>query len=386
MKASFRNVLASAALGACFVLAPLATCSAEVVEGQAPIIDGDVTQARFAARQDAMRSYIENKVGVKVESSTEVDMGMVVADHILTKADGYVSVKRVVKEQQSGDIYIVQLDLDASSQMIATAVQDVQSRLQALDENSSRYGVSVAVSERGIDGRPDSSTRANDYVRGLMEDKGFLAVTNDAVLQYMGLHANLEDPAVGAEIRRIARTNREQENALLRGAITTVSVTPAGGYQEALVEASFELIGLDNNVSNSYSNYVKAVAPTAAEAVRKARDEAARQAVDSLGQKALQTEQRENRGGVHHTKVTLVFSNLGDAASRSQQILAALKAVNCRVIRYGLTSAGTFQAFVDATGYATTADIQMAVTQSLGCQPLMDEGAGVGSSKLQFQF
>lgn len=386
MKHRLQKSAISLAFGIAVALAPLAPCAAEVVEGQAPVIDGNVDQARFAARQDAMRSYVEKQVGVKVESSTEVNMGMVVADHIMTHADGYVSVKRVVKEQQAGGIYIVQLDLDASPQMIATATADVKSSLQSLADNSSRSGISVAVSELDENGGVSSKSDVNDTVRAVLANKGFLTTTNDAVLDYMKKAADLSDPSVGAEIRWIARTNRETENALLRGTLTTVSVTPTNGYQEALVQASFEIIGLDNNVSDTYSNYIKAVAHTEKEAVLKAQYEASRLAADELGQKALQTDQRENRGGIHHTKITMVFSNLGDPASRSQQIIDALKAANCRVIRYGLTSSGTFQAFVDATGYDTTADIQDAIKQRLGCSSLIDEGAGVGSSKLQFQF
>ena len=105
-------------------------CSAEIVEGQAAIIDGNIDKARFAARQDAMRSFVEAKVGVRVSSHTQVDMGLVVADRILTNSNGYVQIKRVVKEQQQGDVYTVQMDLEASSQMFQTAASDVEGRLQ----------------------------------------------------------------------------------------------------------------------------------------------------------------------------------------------------------------------------------------------------------------
>ena len=150
-----------AALAACVLLsAAPALCSAEIVEGQAPIIDGNVDQARYAARQDAMRTYVEGKVGVHVQSSTEVDMGMVVSDRILTNSNGYVQLKRIVDEKQAGGIYIVHLDLDADTHLMETAVADVQSRLEALEANSSRSGVSVAVGGVDENGRFDPCQRS----------------------------------------------------------------------------------------------------------------------------------------------------------------------------------------------------------------------------------
>lgn len=382
---SFARPLAALAIGVMFGTAP-SLCSAEIVEGQAPIIDGNVDQARYAARQDAMRIYVEGKVGVHVQSSTEVDMGMVVSDRILTNSNGYVQLKRVVDEKQANGIYIVHLDLDADTHLMETAAADVQSRLEALEANSSRSGVSVAVGGRDENGRYESVPQINNYVRGKMEDKGFFAVTNDGVLQYMATHPDLDDPNALVEIRQLARQYREMENALLRGTLSTQSITRQGGSYVAVVHASFELIGLDNNASNSFSNYFTAAASSAVGAKQKAQEMAVREAVDALGQKALKTDQRENRGGVHHIKTMLVFSNLGDAAARSKQIMAALSSMGIHVIRSGLTSGGTFQAFVDATQYQDTGAIQEAITQQLGCTSLMDEGASIGSSKMQFTF
>lgn len=376
-----------AALAACVLLsAAPALCSAEIVEGQAPIIDGNVEQARYAARQDAMRIYVEGKVGVHVQSSTEVDMGMVVSDRILTNSDGYVQLKRVVDEKQSGGIYIVHLDLDADTHLMETAVADVQSRLEALEANSSRSGVSVAVGGVDENGRFESVPKLNNYVRGMMEDKGFLAVTNDAVLQYMASHRDLDDPNALVEIRQFARQYREMENALLRGTLSTQSITRQGGSYVAVVHASFELIGLDNNASNSFANYFTAAASSPTGAKQKAQEMAVREAVNALGQKALKTDQRENRGGVHHIKTMLAFTNLGDPAGRAKQILTALSNMGIHVIRSGLTSSGSFQAFIDATQYQDTGALQEAITQNLGCTSMMDEGTSVGSSKMQFTF
>ena len=79
------------------VLLQPANCYAEVVEGFAPIVNGDVETARQKARKYAMRSYVESKVGVNVESNTTVDMGLVISDRIVTDSKGYVQIKKVKK-------------------------------------------------------------------------------------------------------------------------------------------------------------------------------------------------------------------------------------------------------------------------------------------------
>lgn len=385
------NKMGQLALGGLLVsllqITSVCICSAEVVEGQAAIIDGNIDKARFAARQDAMRNFVESKVGVHVSSHTQVDMGQVVADRILTNSNGYVQIKRVVKEEQQGGVYTVQLDLDASSQMFQTAAADLEGRLQQLEESSSRSGVSVAVSGRDEYGRPEAVELANNYVRSKMEDKGFRTVTNDAVLQYMSAHGDLSDPSTAVEIRKIARENRESENSLLRGTLSTTSVKVFGKYTEAMVNASFELIGLDNNMSNSFSAYVTAVGRNAAEAKKKAMDEAARQAVEALGQKALKTDQLENRGGVHHIKTSVVFQGITDRAGQSKQILAGLGSMNCRVIRYVFAPNGEFRVFLDAAGYETTADLTSEIQAHIqGLNPGVGSDTAVGSQKIYLSY
>ena len=385
------NKMGQLALGGLLVsllqITSVCICSAEVVEGQAAIIDGNIDKARFAARQDAMRNFVESKVGVHVSSHTQVDMGQVVADRILTNSNGYVQIKRVVKEEQQGGVYTVQLDLDASSQMFQTAAADLEGRLQQLEESSSRSGVSVAVSGRDEYGRPEAVELANNYVRSKMEDKGFRTVTNDAVLQYMSAHGDLSDPSTAVEIRKIARENRESENSLLRGTLSTTSVKVFGKYTEAMVNASFELIGLDNNMSNSFSAYVTAVGRNAAEAKKKAMDEAARQAVEALGQKALKTDQLENRGGVHHIKTSVVFQGITDRAGQSKQILAGLGSMNCRVIRYVFAPNGEFRVFLDAAGYETTADLTSEIQAHIqGLNPGVGSDTAVGSQEIYLSY
>ena len=68
MKKFFLLILMS---GIFFISCTNSITHAEVVEGMAIIEGGDVEKAKFNARQDAMRNFVESKVGVQVTSETE---------------------------------------------------------------------------------------------------------------------------------------------------------------------------------------------------------------------------------------------------------------------------------------------------------------------------
>ena len=369
-----------------FSLISVPNAHAEIVDGQAAIVNGDIEKARLAARQDAMRSYVEKIVGVYVKGETEVADGMVVRDRIVTNSDGYVQINRVVKEWQSGSVYCVSLDLTANAKKIETAVEDLKSAIESLADNSSRYGVQIAVTGRDESGHPKAVMPLTQYVQQSLESIGFDVYVNDAVRTYMDTTTDLGSPQVGVEIRRIARNNFEGGNALLRGTLSTISVAKDGGYEQATVQAAFELIGLDSSVANSFADYVTAVAKTRVEAVRKAEEQATRKAVEALGQKALKTAQTENRGGVHHIKMTAIFSGITDRAGQGSRIVQGLAAANCRIIRQSYASDDTLRIFLEAT-YDTAGELQDAILQKVpGLVIGNTNEAAVGSTKLYFSF
>lgn len=359
--------------------------SAEVMEGQAAIIDGNIEKARSDARKDAMRNFIEKEVGVHISSSTEVAEGMVVRDHIIANSDGYVQVNRVVKEWQSGNIYCVSLDLQANAQKFETAVTDLKSALQSMDTNSNRYGIQLAVTGRDETGKAKKIMPIMRYVQQNLENIGFDVYPNDTVLAYMDSNLDLDTPKANADIRRIARDNREEGNALLRGTLSTISVSRDGEYAQATVQASFELIGLDSSAANTFSDFFTAAGKTKEDALRKAEEQATQKAIEALGQKALRTVQNEYRGGVHHIKMTAVFSGITDRASQGNSIIQGLSAAKCRIIRQSYASDGTFRVFFEAASYDTTAELQNAILQNIpGLVIGNTNEADYGSTKLYF--
>lgn len=332
-------------------------CSAEEVQGAAPIIDGNIDQARMNARNDAMRTCVERKVGVHVKGSTEVADGMVLSDHILAQSDGYVQINAVKKEWQSNGIYYMILDLDASDKKIETALADLKSRIEAniSDPNAetSRTGIEVAVTGVDQNGQLDRTTELSDYVQRKLQDQGFITAENDAVLAYMGKHiANLNDPGVRAEIRRVGVSHQVSSSAkaILRGTINTKAIREVASNQFlAEIQVSFELIGYDSDVTNVYSEYFSAVGPTADAAFQRAKQLGTQAAVEDLAKKALRTVQMEKRGGVTNLRTTVVVDGITNRNLQLKEVVQLLQSAGCKVLRFAFTRNDEVQIAVAAT-------------------------------------
>ena len=380
-----RSYLMAVVLAAAVTMPGMA--SAEVVEGQAVIGSAGVEAALEAAKHDAMRNYVEQQVGVKVSATTEVEMGRVVRDNIVAHSDGYVQIKQIVSQEILGDIAVVRVDLEASPVMLDTAIRDVKSRLEMLSSTSNSYGVAVAITGFDENGNPKNNSYLNNLVAMKMQDKGFITVSADAVRAYMEAHPNMEDMGVSAEVRRIGRNTRTEENSLLRGSLSTKEAIRESGYFKVKVLGQFELVGYDSNLQSNYAEYFTAVDKNLVEAERKAEEMAVAAAVDVLGQKALKTEQTVNRGGEKHLKLTLNFAGIADRNLQRQAVLDGLQQAHCRVLRSSFNNAGMCKVFVDAAGYETTADLQDEVLRNIAGLLIGNTNeATAGSTQLYFSF
>ena len=364
--------------------------AADTVTGQALIENGDIVRAREDARKDAMRTFVEQAVGVHIDSATEVANGMVISDQILAHSDGYVQVERVVKEWQSGNVYFMQFEMEANQQKIQTAPQDLKSRLMAMDNNATRSGIQIAIVGRDKDGKLKELSQLNQYLQAKLENIGFRTTTNDEVMDYLAHHAQDDALSIGVETRRIFRASpdRNDGNALVRGTLSTIAVDrDPSGYYTAVVNASFELIGLDSNDVNTFSENFAVAASTAVAAEERANLLAVQKAADTLGQKALETVQEEYRGGVKHIKITIRFAGITDRMGQRQQILDGLSVCGCRAIRTAFTGDGEFRVFIETDRYNSNEELKEAIlSQIMGLQEGNENEVELGSKKLDFTF
>ena len=385
------NWIKPSALAAIFALVVClpAVSSAEIVTGQAAIIGGDVEKAREMARQDAMRTYAEQQVGVFVDSRTEVSLGMVISDRITTESRGYVQIKRVVTEKAEGDLFTVQLDLAADTARIETDINDVRRSIDMMTETDK--GLQIAVSGRGVGGNVANLDSINYYVltkmQSEMEDVGFTVKLNDDVRRYMSAHHDMADFNASAEVRAIARQTRGAEDALLRGTLDTVDIQRSGKAYVAAVNASFELVGLDDNRVSSFSDYFTAVGATSSDAENKAKVLAAKAATEKLGQKFLRMIQTKYRGGTKQLETTIFFGNIYNRNAQEDYILKGLAAAKCRVVNSSFDGSGFYRVVITTSAYQSIHELRQAIRANIpGLTTLDDNAADLGATKLRFTF
>lgn len=368
------------------------TVEAAMVRGSAAIVNGDMAKARREAREDAMRSCIEQEVGTHVTSSTETSMGMVVSDRIMAEADGYVTVKGTPREWQEGGLFFVELDLTASAQKIGVAVEDVKAQLQnALNaDTTGRSHVVVAVSGRNAEGKLENNNMTNiisTYVAQTLSTQGFTTHDTDAVAAYIA-RQDFDDPIARANARKEVRNEMPDVNAILRGSLSTVKVEHIGGNWVATVGAAFQLVGIVSSETNSFSEYFTAVDTSREMAIKKAQERATQKAISHIGARAAETMQGETRGGVQHLKIAVHISGVMDRTGQGKAILAGLQSAGCRVIRslYDKNDPTTLKVFVDASSVGSLQELTDKIQAQL---PMLEEGDNdtdaAGAQKLYFR-
>lgn len=84
------------------------------VVGMATIHGGAVDRARDTAIDNALRTAVEEKVGVMIASSTEVENFQVKRDQILSESKGFINTYRIISEEKTGDTFKVTIEADVS--------------------------------------------------------------------------------------------------------------------------------------------------------------------------------------------------------------------------------------------------------------------------------
>ena len=360
---------------------------AMIVKGYAPIINGDIDGAKREARKQAMREAVEAIVGIHVQSTTEVANMMVVKDEIALKSDGYITINKVIVEEVRDNIFFVELDVNASAEKIRSFSQDLKSQLDAnVNDSNSRGGIMVAVVQKSSGASSYSyDPTMGDYLNAKLKLVGFQAVTNDNVVNYLIYHAT--DADVRVKARAVAKENRESENALLRGVLNVESVRKINGLYEAVVNVSFELIGLDSSEVDVFTKYVKGVAATENEAIFNAKETATREAMESLAKQALETVQTETRGGTINIKTTIVIDNVTNYQAQYPLIKASFDKAQCKIIRMTRPGATSLAFFISSDSYSNVGELQATLLGSIpGIQPGINVTGELGATKIRLSF
>ena len=136
-------------------------------EGMAPIIDGDIPQARDEAIEDAKVKAIEQVVGAYVDAETLVANELLLSSMVRCSSAGYVRQTRVINERQDDQgIYHV---------VIEAWVEPAQVRSGVAEELRSNETV-VIMLEESIDGQPLDPPILTDRLTGELVEGGFRVI------------------------------------------------------------------------------------------------------------------------------------------------------------------------------------------------------------------
>lgn len=338
---------------------------AQVVTGMAYIENGNLVKAKESARREAMRSFVEEKIGVKVNSESETENFLLVRDRIVSKSEGFIVVKKVVSENNDGTYYTVVLDLEVGAKPIELAQADVKTMLSTLDRNSSRGSMDIAITS-------DSDQATWDWsgqMVACLKEAGFGRIKrNDHILSFLGTNNNLQSNKLQlySELRRIGRFEGTGAKSIVRGYVRNVK--PASAIENAYIstaQASIEIIGYDSSNVDALSKYATAVAKTPEEAELNAKKLVLEEAAQSLAEQAAITVQYEEQGGKREIETTFIFQDIYNRSLDSGNILAALEDANCEIDRSVFNSNGQFIVAVYTQEYSKLNDLVREVLRQL---------------------
>lgn len=330
---------------------------AQAVTGQAFIENNNIQKAESDARREAMRTFVEQQCGVKVNSYTEVENFMLVRDRIATQSEGYVTVKKVISSGRNGDFYTVVLDLEVGNKPMELAADDIKGYLSTLDANSNRNGIDIALVGDNIE-------QTNYWNRVLIEKlryQGFQTNQNDAVIDFQ--MKNLAGASNYAEMRRIGREQQSGAKAIIRGNVRLArrAELVAKNTYRAIAEVSCEIIGYESNAVDAVSRYYTAVANNAYLAEKRAQEQVIMEACEELARQAAITCQQETRGGTLNVKTLLTFSGVQNKGVERNTIIKAIQNSGCSVVRSGFVANGDFQVYLSSNSYGNLEELKSAV-------------------------
>ncbi len=155
--------------------------------GLGSIVGGDVAHARDDAITDALRTGVEQAVGLMVESETLVENFQLIEDRIFSRSKGYIKNYQVMSEgKRAEDLYEVTLQAVVSMAVLKDDLEGIATLMRRV--NTPR--IMVMIDERNIGESPgylhyidaDMNTAENAITDALMK-KGFKFVDQATVKQ-----------------------------------------------------------------------------------------------------------------------------------------------------------------------------------------------------------
>jgi Tetratricopeptide repeat./Protein of unknown function, DUF400. len=187
-----------------------------IVSAKTVIVDG-VGHNKDSAIKNALRSAVEQCVGVRIGSRSMVDNFRLISDKVVSQADGYVSSYTVLSERSkfgavevsvSADVAITKLEDDLAAQKILYEIQNKPRIMVVLDER--------------IEGRQLFEKTAKHVFEKALIAHGFIVVDQERMEQI-----RQADQAAPDDAKDLASSAfKNGADLIIRGAIDVSEATP----------------------------------------------------------------------------------------------------------------------------------------------------------------
>ena len=138
-------------------------------EGVAPIISGNISDAKKSALHDALKNALGLVIGVYVSQEALVSKSVLIDDDITSQTEGYIKKYEILKEWQEREFYKIRIKA-------VVRKEDLAAKLKALELSSSQLGrisVSFDIADN-IDGKETDAKNAETQLKEIFLEKGFM--------------------------------------------------------------------------------------------------------------------------------------------------------------------------------------------------------------------
>jgi len=306
-------------------------------EGYGPVVEGDLASAKQRARDDAMRSCVQQVASTVLTAATETDQAQLLSDKIYAHSEGYVRGYETLEDRQDGNSWVVKLrckvaegKLDEDLMAFGIAYRrEGMPRVMVLIAEQAIHATQATGWWQGGGNAADLRVVENAFM-DRMQKSGFSFVDPEVLSGKLTLQAVGADPnaqqareigkLAGAEVVVVGRViakpvgQMEVPGGALFAAVANVSAR-AVRTDTGQVMASAELTG---KITNDFEQST---------AGRKALSEAGRQLAGDLFAKIGKAWAREQSGGRHVTLTILGVDDYARLAAFKAQLVSGVRGV-----------------------------------------------------------
>ncbi|MFH1282564.1 MAG: hypothetical protein ABII27_02760 [bacterium] len=144
-----------------------------IAEGIAPVIDGDVLNAKKAALTEAQRRAVEMVVGVYVTGETRVEKAVLIESNIVSKTKGYIAQYDVLEEKMQDGFVKVKIKALVKLEDLSKDLKELGLIVKPSEVGNPKTAVLI---KESLDGKDQTSSEAESMIIQELVNKGYSVV------------------------------------------------------------------------------------------------------------------------------------------------------------------------------------------------------------------